>query len=1054
MLLKRLIAFATLFLAGATLLLAQQSQNELYFLTHPAPSPDGSSVVFTFEGDLWQVSSQGGNASRLTGMPGEETHARFSPNGHHIAFSASQDGNTSVYIMPVGGGDIQRLTWHDGSNLVNSWSWDSKHVRFASDRYNYIDSYEVSINGSTPRRLINDHFFNLPHDIAEHPQTGDFYFTDTWESFRFYERKRYRGPFNPLIRSYNPETDVFTEHTTHDGKNMWISIDENGTIYYVSDEYNNEYNLFRLTNGQPELLTSFDHSIKYPQVSADGSVVVFEKNYQIWKYDVATGESSVIPVYLNRNPVLQLPVSFSTVASITNFDVSPDNKKLAFVSRGELFVSDISGEFVRQMPTTRGERVNEVIWTSENDLMYTQTWGGYHNLFKTRASGNHPEIQLTELEMHHRNLTLSPDKQKVAYFRGRNDVLSFDIKAVKSTLLHQDELWSFRNQSLNWSPDGRFLAFNAFRFFEHDIFVYDFEESDVYNLTQTGVSESSPFFSADGKFLYFNSDRIQPSYPRGNNNPDIWRIALTPQERPSRLDEFDELFKNEEENGNENENDNNEEENNDVSVTIDYDNLHRRWEQITRHNGSQSGPYVVTEGNRHTIVYGSAHDAQGPSLWKTVIEPFKSPETSKFDNVRTMSTDIREAGGSYYILISGTIHSLNIDSGSSTAIRIQHSFSRNLESEFRQIFQETWANLEENFYDEDFHGHDWREVRRHYEQFLPHLNSRSDLRTLTNDMLGELNSSHMGFNTGGPEESLYYTSTTLATGILFKNDDPFVVDRIVSGSNAEQFGLHHELQQGDVLRAVNGQRVNFESNREKYFSRPGGNQELELTFMRGRAEFTYRVESQSSASIRNLIYDEWMDSRQKIVDEQSGRSIAYIHMKNMGAGELRHFQQELARQTPHTDGLILDLRYNRGGNVHDDVIQALSRKTYLNWQFRGGVRTGQPNFAPSDYPIVVLINEQSLSDAEMTAAGLRELGIGTLMGMPTYRWIIFTTAMSLVDNSTHRLPAWGAYTFDNDNLELTGVEPEIRVRNTFHDLIHDRDPQLDEAIRYIINQRE
>ena len=1047
MFLKRLCALATLFLVSGSMLFAQDSQNELYFLSHPAPSPDGNSVIFTFEGDLWRVSSDGGQASRLTGMAGEETHARFSPDGRHIAFSASQDGTTSVYTMPVEGGDITRLTWHDGSNLVNSWSWDSQSVRFSSDRYNYIDSYEVGINGSTPKRLINDHFFNLPHDIAEHPETGDFYFTDTWESFRFYERKRYRGPFNPVIRSYNPYTDTYTEHTTHDGKNMWPSIDQNGVVYYVSDEYNNEYNLYRLADGEPEQLTSFDHSIKYPQVSADGSTVVFEKNYQLWKYDVSSGESTLIPVFLNRNPTLQLPVSFSTTASITGFDVSPDNKKLAFISRGELFVSDTNGEFVRQMPTHTGERVSEVIWVSDDELMYTQTWRGYHNLFMIRATGDGPERQITELEMHHRNLTPSPEKNRVAYIRGRNDVMSFNIQSVSSTMLHQDELWSFRNQSLNWSPDGRFLAFNAYRFFERDILVYDFGESDVFNLTQTGVTENAPFFSPDGKYLYFNTDRIQPVYPMGTSDSNIWRMALTTQQRPVRLEEFDSLFTSDED-----ENDNGDEP--EVSVLIEYEELHRRWEQITSHNGSQAGPFVITDGKKHTIVYGSAHDAQGPSLWKTVIEPFKSPVTSKFEDVRTMSTNIKSANGSYYLLIGGTIHSLNIGAGSSSAIRIQHSFSRDLKSEFHQIFHETWANLEENFYDEDFHGRDWRALRSHYAQFLPFINSRSDLRTLTNDMLGELNSSHMGFSSSGAEESIYYTSTTLATGIKFKNDDPFVFDRIVKGSNAELFGLSEELEQGDVLRAVNGNRVDFESNRERYFSSPGGNQELELTFMRGRAEFTLRLESQTSASVRNLLYDEWMDARQNIVDEQSNRSIAYIHMKNMGGGELRHFQQELARQFVHRDGLILDLRYNRGGNVHDEVINALSRQTYLNWQYRGGERTGQTNFAPSDKPIVVLINEQSLSDAEMAAAGLRELGIGTLIGMPTYRWIIFTTAMSLVDGSSHRLPGWGVYTFDDDNLELTGVEPEIEVRNTFHDLLNDLDPQLDEAIRYIMNQRE
>lgn len=1015
---------------------------EVFFLTHPAPSPDGQTVVFSFEGDLWQVPVSGGMAVRLTGMPGEETHPRFSPDGRWLAFSAELDGNTSVYLKPVAGGDVRRLTWHDGSNLVNSWSWDSGQVRFSSDRYNYIDAWEVSITGDTPRRLMNSHFFNLPHDVAQHPETGDFFFTDTWESFRFYERKRYRGPFNPVIRSYNPETDVFAEHTVHDGKNMWPTIDQNGVVYYTSDEANGEYNLFRLTENGPEQLTHFDRSVKFPQVSADGSVVVFEKDYQLWAYDVAAAEARLIPVLLGRTPTLGLPVSFEVAGNITAFDVSPDGKKLAFIARGELFVSDAEGRFVRQMPTLRGERAGEVIWLSNDELLYTQTLGGYFNLFRMRATGDGPEMMLTELPQQHRNLRLSPDAQSVAYFRGRTEVMLFNPARNDSRLLLEDELWTFRNSSLRWSPDSRWIAFNAYRFFERDIIVHQPESGQTLNLTRTGVTENTPFWSADGQFIYFSTDRIQPVYPRGNTAANIWRMALSPQTPPLRLDRFDALFT--ESSSDETE----------VRVSIQTERLHERWEQITRHSGNQSGPFVLVEGEKHTVIYGSAHDGTGFHLWKTVLEPFKSPETTKIEGTRNTAPDIISAGGSHFLLVSGNIHKLDLNRNNTERIRIEHRFSRNLMDEFAQMFHETWANLEENFYEESFHGQDWHALRDYYAQFLPYLNSRANLRRLTNDMLGELNSSHMGFNSRGDEENVFLNARTLATGILFRNDDPFVVDRILHGSNADLAGLQAVLQPGDVLRAVDGTRVNTEGNRERYFSvaDAGSSREVELVFARGRAEFPVRVQTQTSGSLQNLFYDEWERSRQHKVDEITGERVAYIHMRNMGGGSLQHFQQELARQFVHRDALILDLRYNRGGNVHDDVIQALSRQPYLNWQFRGGAMAGQPNFAPAGKPIVVLINEQSLSDAEMTTAGLRELGLGTIIGMPTYRWIIFTTAMGLVDGSSHRLPAWGVFDFEGNNLELTGVEPHIEVRNTFHDLLHGRDPQLERAFEYLRGQ--
>ncbi|MCH8568929.1 MAG: peptidase S41 [Balneolales bacterium] len=1023
--------------------IALADAQQAYFMTHPAPSPDGSMVVFSFEGDLWSVPATGGTATRLTAMPGEETHPRFSPDGKYIAFSGEQDGTRSIYIMPTEGGEIRRLTWHDGSNLVSSWAWDSSGIRFSSDRYNYIDSYEVSVNGGTPVRLINNHFFNLPHDIAQNPTNGDFVFNDTWESFRFYQRKQYRGPFNPALRSYNPETQVYTRLTSHDGKNMWPSFDQNGSLFYTSDEYNDEYNLFRLTEDGPEQLTGFSSSIYRPQVSAGGEIVVFEKDFQIWSYHTSSGETGKVDIRIPRNPTLHLPVSFNTAGNISAFDISPNHKKKAFVSRGELFVSDIEGEFVRKMNTSPNERVSEVRWLSDDELIFTQTQNGFFNLYKIKADGSGSEHKLTSHEMHHRNIQPNSDRSAVAYFRGRNDLMLYTPDSNSHLRLHEDEFWTYANRSIKWSPDDRFIAFSNVHLFELNILAVEISSREVIHLTYSGVSESAPFWSPCGRYLYFNSDRVQPIYPRGNDQPDIYRMQLTPVAPPLRMDRFDELFTS-------SSNDNDKEETK-PEVKIDTEFLHERWEQITRHSGRQHGPYVIGQGDKEIIIYGSAHDGEGPGLWKTVLEPFKAHETNKISGIRSFNTDIISAGDSHYVLAGGDIFKLNLNNNSAERVVIGHSFTKKLGDEFNQIFYETWANLEENFYDETFHGRDWHQIREYYSQFLPHLNSRADLRMLTNRMLGELNASHMGFASSGEEESTYYKNTTLATGILFDNANPYQLKRIVRHSSAWNAGFQQTLRAGDMLVRVNGSQVDPKQNREYYFSSPDAGGEMELEFLRGNRKIVVRLQSQSSGALRNHLYDEWIQQKQEKVDSNTEKQIAYIHMKNMGAGELQHFRQEIARQFVHRNGLILDLRNNTGGNVHDEVIQILSRRSYLNWQFRSGKMASQPNFAPSDSPLVILINEQSLSDAEMTTAGLRQLEIGTVIGMPTYRWIIFTTGLSLVDGSFHRLPAWGVYAFDGTNLELSGVDPDIKVEKTFADRLRGDDPQLQFAIDYIKN---
>jgi tricorn protease len=210
------------------------------------------------------------------------------------------------------------------------------------------------------------------------------------------------------------------------------------------------------------------------------------------------------------------------------------------------------------------------------------------------------------------------------------------------------------------------------------------------------------------------------------------------------------------------------------------------------------------------------------------------------------------------------------------------------------------------------------------------------------------------------------------------------------------------------------------------------------------------VHPQSSGALKTNLYDEWITQNRDNVDKWGNNRIAYSHMKNMSGGELERFMLDMVEQENNKDAVILDLRYNTGGNVHDEVLKFLSQKPYLKWKYRGGKLTPQSNFGPAAKPIVLLINEQSLSDAEMTAAGFKELKLGKIIGTETYRWIIFTSAKGLVDGSSYRLPSWGCYTMDGQDLEKEGVKPDIFVKNTFEDRLANKDPQLERAVAEIL----
>jgi C-terminal processing protease CtpA/Prc/tricorn protease-like protein len=942
--------------------------------------------------------------------------------------------------MPLGGGEVKQLTYFSGTDDVSSWSWDSKTIYFTSTRFSRQSSYKVSINGGTAKPVFNRNFFLNDHNVFENPVTHEVYFNDTWESSNQLQRKGYKGPYNPDIQSYDLISKKYKRYTDWQGKDFGATADKSGNVYFMSDEANGQYNLYTFQNNLKVALTNYKTSIKNAMVNAVGGKVVFEKDYQLWLYDVAGKKAEKLNISIFRNNVLLKEKDFDVKGKISAFDVSPDGKKMAFISRGELFVSDIEGKFTQAINNGGTERVSEVKWLSDNrSLLFVQTSEGFRNLFTVSADGKGTVKQLTTDKKNNRAVVVNKKKSKAVYLSGRDEVRLLDLKSYVSKTLVKDEIWGMQNSEPDFSPDDEYVVFSAYRNFEQDLMIHHIKTAKTINLTNTGISEFSPLWSPDGRYIYFTSSRLKPAYPMGPQEPHIYRLPLQKFDSSYFADKYSDLFKT----------DTTKKKEKVVTVqNIDASRIMDRIEPVGPSFSSQYMVSIVQKDDKTTVLFLTDQVEGKPALYKTDLKPFEDSKTDKITGAEGFDAGIVQSGEKLYLLNKGTINKLTLQETGSKAepISISYTFRRNLAGEFTQIFQEAWAQLEENYYDENFHGVDWVKTKTFYQKFLPYLNNRNDLRVLMNDMLGELNSSHTGFTSSGEDETTLLTNATMETGIMFDNEDPFKVKYVVYGTASDKINVN--IKPGDVLVKVNGVKVDTAIDRYYYFTRPSLDKELSLTFKRNQQLVEVRLHPQPS--LFDNLYNEWIDNNQRRVDEKSNRKIAYSVMKNMGNEELEKFIVDMTMELVNRDGLILDLRYNTGGNVHDAVLQFLSQRSYLQWKYREGGLTPQPNFAPSDKPIVLLINEQSLSDAEMTAEGFKALKLGKIIGNETYRWIIFTSGAGMVDGSFVRLPSWGCFTLDGKDLEKTGVAPDIRVVNTFEDKITGKDPQLDRAIEEVM----
>ncbi len=1029
-----------------------QATEKLIGARYPVISPDGKKIAFSYMGDIWTVDVAGGRAIQLTNHKAYDQKPIWSPDGKWIAFTSDREKNNDIFLIPAKGGIPKQITFHTSSDVATDFSPDGKWIIFRSNRASMAGLFKISVNGGNPIPLLDDYWiwaFN-----GKMSRDGKKLLFLSGMENRFWWRRGYRGSNTTKIwiktDGKNSARLVFSDSSNC----FWQNWGENDTrIFFVSDRETGVKNIWSVTPEGSALhrLTNFsDDDISFLSVARDVPIAVYERKFGIWLTDLTTGKSHPIsieaPAEEKENRIFH-----SKNESVSEFRVSPDGKKIAAVVRGEIFVTSVDGGYARNISNSPW-RERDIFWDKDSRrIFFISDKNAKPELYSISALGSDQWKQLTHTKDDVLSPALSPDGDWIAYYHGKRELRLIRTNGKQDHLLFEADFGGRFGAKFTWSPDSRLIAVPIQRFGQSDIVAVNILNGATTTLTNTAYDETSPLWSPDGEFLLFTSNRYGHSFPEFTGKWDIYQLHFEPIKPEFKEEKFEKLFevKKEKEKDEKKSKDkkSKKEEKEKLEIKFKLEDIDRQTQTVTNTPGNDR-TFILSPADTSTVYFVTNIDGKS-HLWKTTLKKDErgsyEPFMAQVKNPRQLQFD--EKGKKLFLLSNGKIGVIEISKKKYKTINFERELEIEKSSDYEQMLAELFYTLQYYYYDEAHHKTDWEAAYKKFRPVLKQVRQDQDFYDYANQMIGYLNSSHTGIRgpwKGSPEQQ------SLHTGIIWQFDpQKITVKKILKNS---PIYLHRDsVQVGDQLVAVNGKNVKANENIWKILQGKL-DERLKLSFRKSNSKDVVQISIKpiSAHSEQHLMLEEWIESRKEIVKNKTKDQAAYIYMRAMGWGDLSRFLKELERDAVPRKGLILDLRYNFGGNVHDRVLQALTKPIYAKWKIRGLSETPQSTFAFAHKPVVLLINEVTLSDGEMTANGFKTLKRGPVVGNTTYGWLIFTTSVRLMNGGSFRLPFWGCYTLDGQDLETQGgVKPDIFVINDLNDLLQKRDPQLEKAIDLI-----
>lgn len=1040
----------------ATPMLFAQGTPSFY---EPGISPDGSEIAFVSGGDIWTVPATGGAARLLVAHSAHESRPLYSPDGSTLAFISNRNGDEDVFLMDLASGDVRRLTHDSGSEELTGWSGDSQWVYFTSsseDVSGMHDVFRVRTSGGTPMAVAADRY-ETEFFAAPSPAEPGLLAIST--RGRMAQRQWWRNG-----HAHIDEAEIWTvriadspgeaptyEKVSVGGKNLWpMWGDGGGTIYFMSDRSGAE-NLWTVARegGQERQLTRFDDGrVLWPTISADGGTIAFERDFGIWTFDVASGAARKLDVRLLGAIERPTPEVKKEKEGWSSIAVSPDGKKWAFTAGGEVWATTMEGDLPATRVTHTPEEEDDLAWAPDSrQIVYTSWRSGtpkiYAYDFATRL-----ERQVTTGAGRDGLGEFSPDGQYLAYSRvddEKRELRLLDWKAGADRRVAGNLAGD-----ITWSPDSRWLAYAGETDEFRNVMVVPAAGGEPRQVSFVANSYlGSLDWSARGDYIvYRTGQRTEPGR--------LVKIDMVPLPPTFDEDEFRELFNQPDP---EDEDDTEPEptaETDSVAdavdaperIRIEFDGIRRRGGfvntsfpvgQVVLSPNGETG--IVTEDSTlHRITFGPNGDID-------------------IDRMETKGNPIgfSENGKKLYVSDGGQLKVVPLPEGKPRTVSTSVEWTEDFEATKMAAFQQGWAEMRDGFYDASYHGADWDAVRERFRPQIEGARTRAEFSRLMNLMLGELNASHLGHSgrTGAPQGGDGTSTGRLGLRfdrIAFERQGRFVVDDVVELGPA----YIADVAVGDDILAVGSTELDGTSNLDFLLKdTPGEKVVLSVRSGNGAAR-DIEVMAISGGAERQLIYQNWVESRREYVDSLSGGRAGYVHIASMSQGALDQLIFDLDQENHAKEGVVIDVRNNNGGFVNVYAIDILARRNYFTMQGRASnvlapsrVQLGQRALLA---PTVLVTNQHTLSDGEDFTEGYRELELGTVVGEPTAGWIIFTGSRQLVDGTSVRMP--GTFIRDNrgENMERNPRPVDVEVERATGEWYQGRDSQLERAVEILLRQ--